>query len=104
MPSSVRSPLDRHDVGRRLIFGDVLVAGQHPRDAVQVDAVLVLQDAARPQAGRDGVAAIDADLLAFEILRGPDARLRVVEDGAMMKRAHRKHRDGREPFSVRLRA
>ena len=53
----------------RLVFGDVLVARQHPGDLGEVDAVLVLQDAARPHAGGDGVAAVDADALAFEVLR-----------------------------------
>ena len=60
---------------RRPIFRDVLVAGKHPGDLSQIDAVLLLQDAARPYAGRDRVAAIDADLLAFEVLRRADAGL-----------------------------
>jgi hypothetical protein len=34
----------------------------------QIDAVLFLQDAARPDARRHRVAAIDADALAFQIL------------------------------------
>ena len=61
--------LDRHDVRRRPVLGHVLVARQHPGDLAEIDAVLLLQDAARPHAGRDGVAAIDADPLAFEVLR-----------------------------------
>ena len=36
---------------------------------LEVDAVLVLQDAARPHAGGHRVAAVDADALALEVLR-----------------------------------
>ena len=60
---------DGHDVGRRLVFRHVLVAGQHPGHAVEVDAVLIGQDAAGPDAGGDRVAAVDARPLAFQFLR-----------------------------------
>ena len=67
--------LDRHHVGGRLVFGDVLVARQHPGDLAEIDAVLVLQHAARPDAGGDRVAAVDADPLALEVLGTADAGL-----------------------------
>ena len=38
----------RHHVGGRPVLRDVLVPGQHPRDQVEVDAVLLLQDARAP--------------------------------------------------------
>jgi hypothetical protein len=59
----------------------MLVTRQHPGDLVEIDAVLVLENAARPDAGGDGVAAIDADLLAFEILGAANAELCVDDDG-----------------------
>jgi hypothetical protein len=42
--------LDGHDVGWRLIFGDVLVAREDPGDALEIDPVLMLEYAARPEA------------------------------------------------------
>ena len=95
---------DGDDVGGRPVFGDVLVAGEDPRHLAQFDAVLVLQDAAHPESRRHGVAAVDADPLAFEILRRADAGVRVVDDGAMMKRAHREDGNRGERLAVGARA
>ena len=100
----VLASADRHDIGRRLVLGHVLVARQHPRDLLQVDAVLVGQDATRPHAGGDGVAAIDADLHSFEILRRLDAGLGVAQDRAVMELPHQRHRDRRHRLAVLPRA
>ena len=67
----------------------------------KVDAVFVLQHAARPHAGRDRVAAVDADALAFEVLRLADAGLGVHQDGAVMEGAHQEHRDRGHRLAVR---
>ncbi len=83
--------LDRHHIGGRAIFRHVLVAGQHPGDLAEIDPVLLLQDAARPDAGGDGVAAVDADLFALEILGRGDAGLAVHQDGAVVEGAHQEH-------------
>jgi hypothetical protein len=95
------SLLDRHHVRRRLILRHVLIAGEHPGDLAQIDAVFLLQDAARPHAGGDRVAAVDADLPAFEVFRRADAGVAVHQDGAMMKGAHQKHRYRRHSLAVR---
>ena len=71
----------------------VLVVGRHPGDLVQVDAVLALQDAARPQPGGDGVAAVDPDLAALQVLRRPDAGIDVMEDRPVMKIPRHEQRD-----------
>ncbi len=94
--------LDRHHVGGRLVFGDVLVARQHPGDLAEIDAVFVLQDAARPDAGGDRIAAVDADPLAFEVLRTGDAGLGVDQNRAVMERPHDEHRDRRHRLAVRF--
>jgi len=78
----------------------MLVAGQHPGDPAEIDSVLVLQDAARPDARRHRIAAIDADLFAFEVLRAPDAGFGVVEDGAMMEGPHDEDRQRGEAPAV----
>src|SRR5262245_47760666 len=82
----------------------MLVARQHPRDAVQIDAVLMLKNAACPYTGRDGITAIDADPPALEILRRSDAAAGVVQDCAVMKRAHGKHRNRSKRLAVCPRA
>ena len=73
----------------------MLVAGQHPGDLVEIDAVFVLQNAAHPDAGRHCEAAADADLLALEVLRRADAGLGVDQDGAVMEGAHQRHWNSR---------
>jgi hypothetical protein len=95
------SLLDRHHVGGRAIFLDVLIAGKHPCDLSEIDPMLLLQDAARPHARGDGVAAIDPDPLAFEVLRRANGGARVDENGPMMKRAHQEHRHRSHGFAVR---
>ena len=82
----------------------MLVARKNPIHLAQIDAVFILQNAARPHAGRDRIAAIDADALALKILRRFDARVLVDEDRAVMERAHDKHRNGGEFLLVRFRA
>jgi hypothetical protein len=64
-------------IRRRLEFQNVFVVGRNPGDLVQVDAILGLQDAARPQPGGDGVAAVDPDLPALQSfgVRMPDFSL-----------------------------
>ena len=82
----------------------MLVARKNPIHLAQIDAVFILQNAARPHAGRDRIAAIDADALALKILRRFDARVLVDEDRAVMERAHDEDRNGGEFLLVRLRA
>jgi hypothetical protein len=93
---------NRHHIGRRPVLGHVLVAGEHPGDLAEVDAVLLLQDAARPDAGRDGVAAVDADLSALEILGCADAGLGVHQHGAVVECPHQEDRHRGHGFAVRL--
>ena len=95
-PFSIGTTLDG-----RPVLGHMLVAGQHPGDLVEIDAVLVLQDAARPDAGGDRVAAVDADPPAFQVLGRLDAGLRVDQDGAVMEGAHQEDRQRREPLPMR---
>src|SRR6266481_7766925 len=83
-----RSTLFPYTTLFRSILGHVLVAGQHPGDLAEVDAMLILQDASRPQAGGDRVAANDPDLAAFQILRGADAGPGVGQDRPMVKGPH----------------
>src|SRR6266446_4818608 len=60
----------------------------------------MLQDAANPYAGRDGVASMNTDLLAFEIFGITNAGFRVVHDGAVVKNAGGKNRYRREALSI----
>src|SRR5262249_4711549 len=64
--------------------------------------VLILQDAARPHSRRHRVAAVDADLSAFEALGCADSRLGVHQDGAVVERPHQEDRHGGHRLSVRL--
>jgi hypothetical protein len=81
----------------------VLVAGEHPGDRVEVDAVLLGQDGARPDARGHRVAPVHADLAALEVLRAPDVRADPVADGAVVEAAHQERRDRGELHPVRLR-
>src|SRR5262245_25190363 len=72
------APFNGHNVDRWPEFLHMLVARQHPRDAVQIHAVLMLENAARPHAGGDRVPTIDAHAFAFEIPRRADAAADVV--------------------------
>ena len=92
----------RDDIGRRPVLLDVLVAGEHPGDRVEVDAVLVGEDRPRPHAGRHRVAAVDADLRALEVLGRPDAVPGVDGDRVVVEAAHQERRDGGERHAVRL--
>src|SRR6516164_8039080 len=85
-------------------FRHVLVAREHPGDLAQIDAVLRLQDAARPYAGRNGVAAVDADFAPFEVLGRADAGIGADGNGAVMERAHQKDRHRGHALAMRLRA
>src|SRR5258706_12158174 len=98
------SRLDGDHVGRWSVLDDVLVAREHPCHLAEIDAVLVLQDAAHPQSGRDGIAPVDAHSPAFQIFRCADARFRVVDDRAVVKGPHRKHRDRGERLPMGPRA
>src|SRR5882672_7702852 len=63
----------------------------------------VLQHAASPQARGHGVAAVDADVPALQILGAFDAGPRVVHDRAVMERAYQEDRQAHEtlPMSAR---
>src|SRR5262249_55431760 len=63
----------------------------HLRD---VDAVVVLQDAARPDAGRHRVGA-HARLLPFEVLGAADAAILAVHEAAVVEAPH--DEDGERP-------
>src|SRR6476646_217574 len=80
----------------------MLITGQHPGDLAEIDAMLLLQDAARPHASRDRVAAVDTDLSALELLERADAGLGVHQHGAVVERAHQEDRHGGHGFAVGL--
>lgn len=48
---------------------EMRIVGREPGDAAEIDAILMLEDSARPGAGGLGVGA-DGDTPAFEVLRG----------------------------------
>jgi CubicO group peptidase (beta-lactamase class C family) len=101
----VAAGLHRRDVRGRDVLGHVLVPGQHPGDPVQVHAVLVRQDAARPDAGGHRVAAVHAGLPAFEVLRrGRRRGLGAAHDRAVVERADGEDRQRGERLAVRPRA
>ena len=58
----------RRPLGRVLELGDMRVLERHPVDRIQIDAIVIGQDAAQPGAGRGGERA-DADALAVEVGR-----------------------------------
>src|SRR5665213_3437927 len=84
------------DVRRLLEVQDMLVVGRDEGDLVQVDAVFALQHAARPQPGGDGVAAVDADLAALQVLRPAEAGADVLEDRPVVEIPRHEHRNGGE--------
>jgi hypothetical protein len=91
--------LDRHDVRRRLVLRDVLVAREHPRDLVEVDAVLRRKHPARPDARGDRVAAVDADAFPLEVpWLAHDPRVR--QDRAVVEAADEEDRQRRECLPV----
>jgi hypothetical protein len=65
--------------------------------------VLLGQDGARPDAGRHGVAAVDADLAALEVLGAPDVRADPVADRAVVEAADQERGDRGERHPVGLR-
>src|SRR5262245_18663928 len=67
----------------------------HPGAIREVDAVVVLQDAADEDRSRHGVKR-DADALACQVLGLADPRLLVDADEAVAEAARGKHRDGHE--------
>src|SRR5205085_1535488 len=77
---------------------------QHPCNAGKVNAILFLQDAARPHAGGDRVSAIDTDAPAFEIFGRADAGIFVDENRAVMECAYQEYGNCGHPLSVRARA
>src|SRR5207247_1846758 len=95
--AEVTSWLEVLDVRRRLVLRDVLHVRAHPPDRVEVDAVARREDAARPNARRDGVAAIDADAGALERLRV--ARL-ARDHGLVVEAAREKDRQRSERLAV----
>src|SRR5262245_1389719 len=58
----------------------------HPLDTIQIDTVIVLQDAANPRNGRDGIGAY-ADTVTIEIGRSEPAALGVVDEKWMRQHA-----------------
>src|SRR5437879_201846 len=84
------SGLHRNHVGRGTVLRDMLVAREYPRDLREVHAVFLLQDAARPYPGRDGVPSVDADTLAFQVFRTADTRPGIHQDRAVMESAYEK--------------
>ena len=58
----------RRPLGRVPEFGDMGVLERHPVDRIEIDAIVIGEDAAQPCAGRGGEGA-DADALAVEVAR-----------------------------------
>ena len=77
------------DVGRQLQLTDVLLVVDHPGHLGAVEAVLVDQDAARPNSRRHRIGP-HADLLAFEVARRLDTGIGPHQKPAVVKRAHTK--------------
>jgi hypothetical protein len=69
------------------------VVGADPAEAGKVDAVLVHEDAAHPDAGGLGVGA-HADAAAFQVLRPKLALRGVVDDGVVLEARH--HHGGQQ--------
>ena len=74
----------RRALGRVREFGDMRVLERDPVDRIEIDAVVVGEDAAQPCAGRGGEGA-DADALVVEIARRELPRLRIVKRMRMLE-------------------
>src|SRR4029077_16832672 len=79
----------------------MLVSRQYPGDPVEIHAVLMLKYAARPETRGHGIPPVNTHPSAFEILRAADGRLQVVQDGAVVERAHREDGYRGERLAVR---
>ena len=75
------------------VFGEVGVVGAHPAQAGKIDAMLVLEDAAHPDAGGLRVAA-HGDAAAFQVLRFQLALRGIVDDGVVLEARH--HHGGQQ--------
>ena len=87
--------LEQRQHGRRAVRAGGVDRALHPGDLREIDAVIVLQDAADEDRGGHGVER-DADALAFEVLRLGDADLLVDADEGVPEAARGEHRDGDE--------
>ena len=65
-----------------------------------IDIMFFLQHRARPHTCRHGVAATHTDSLPLKLVRIADGRMRVVQDGAMMKGPNEENWQRREPHAV----
>ena len=90
-----------NDVGRRPVFGHMLISGEDPGDPAKFDVVLVGQDTPRPDARGDRVAAVHANPRSFEVFRGTQAGQRVMDDGAMMEGPDQEDRQRRDALAER---
>src|SRR5262249_54155915 len=61
--------LDWNHIRRTAKLRNMLITGKQPGDGIQVYAVLMLEDPANPDAGRDSIASMNPDLFAFKVLR-----------------------------------
>jgi hypothetical protein len=86
-----RHRLERRQHGRIAVWLGFLHRPFHPLDGREVDAVIVLQQAADPDGGGHGVE-LDADALALEVLRRLD-HAGVDRDEAVPEHARGKCRD-----------
>ena len=73
-----------HDILGQLQLGHVLLIVHHPSHFRRVETVLVDQDAAGPDACRDGIGA-HANFLAFEVFRLLDAGIGAHEQSCVVK-------------------
>ncbi len=81
------------DDRRIAVLGDVGIVGADPADAGKIDAVLVLEDAAHPDAGRLRVGA-HGDAAAFHVLGAELAARGIVDDEVVLEARH--HHGGQQ--------
>ena len=94
---SLRDAADSHPRGR--LKWNVLFLLAPPFDRLQIDAVVVLQDAAHPQAGRI-LKGIQSHPFPVEVGGLLDAAIRALHHVAVAKTAVREHRDGGKRLGV----
>ncbi len=77
--------------------------GSGPRDRVQIDSVFSLKNSPCPETGRHGVAAVDTDGTAFQILRRLNSRVHIADNGSVVETPLEEDRNCGDGFAVRLR-
>ena len=77
----------RRPFGRIDVLGDMSILERHPIDRIEVDTMIIGENAAQPGAGRGGEGT-DADALAVQIGRLQRALLGIVKRVGMLKPRH----------------